>query len=92
MAKIRTVLGDIAPEDAGITLTHEHILYANPGVEFDRKAAFDFDTVADEVAATIPAGMADYRRRRVHLRHRPERVRQIDDVQHPRRPGAPRHR
>ena len=29
-------------------------------VEFDRKAAFDFDTVADEVAATMRAGMADY--------------------------------
>ena len=60
MPKIRTVLGDIAPEDAGVTLTHEHILYANPGVEFDRKAAFDFDTVAGEVATTIRAGMADY--------------------------------
>jgi phosphotriesterase-related protein len=60
MTKIRTVLGDIAPEDAGVTLTHEHILYANPGVEFDRKAAFDFDTVADEVAATMRAGIADY--------------------------------
>lgn len=60
MAKIRTVIGDIAPQDAGITLTHEHILYANPGVEFDRKAAFDFDMVADEVAATMRAGMADY--------------------------------
>jgi phosphotriesterase-related protein len=60
MTKIRTVLGDIAPDEAGITLTHEHILYANPGVEFDRKAAFDFDTVADEVATTMKAGMEDY--------------------------------
>lgn len=60
MTKIRTVLGDITPKDAGVTLTHEHILYANPGVEFDRKAAFDFDTVADEVAATMRAGIEDY--------------------------------
>src|SRR5579862_4269917 len=60
MVKIRTVLGDITPKEAGITLTHEHILYANPGVEFDRKAAFDFDTVADEVAATMRAGIDDY--------------------------------
>lgn len=61
MPKIRTVLGDIDPAAAGITLTHEHLLYANPGVEFDPKAAFDFDTVVDEVAATIRKGMAEYK-------------------------------
>jgi len=60
MPKIRTVLGDIDPASAGITLTHEHILYANPGVEFDRRAAFDVDRVADEVAATMRAGRLDY--------------------------------
>jgi phosphotriesterase-related protein len=60
MAKIRTVLGDISPKDAGVTLTHEHILYANPGAEFDRRAAFDFDVVADEVAATMRKGAEDY--------------------------------
>jgi len=58
--KIRTVLGDITPKEAGITLTHEHILYANPGVEFDRKAAFDFETVANEVAATMRTGIEDF--------------------------------
>ena len=49
MAKIRTVLGDIAPEDAGVTLTHEHIRYAYPGCEHDHRNVWDFDTVADEV-------------------------------------------
>lgn len=60
MSKIRTVLGDIRPEEAGITFTHEHILYANEGNDFDRKAAFDFDAVADEVAATMRAGIDKY--------------------------------
>lgn len=59
-AHIRTVLGDIPADSAGITLTHEHILYANPGVEFDRKAALNFDRVADDVAAIIKRGMAEY--------------------------------
>ena len=60
MSKLRTVLGDVSRDDAGITLTHEHILYANPGAEFDRRSAFDFDTVANEVTTTMKKGMKDH--------------------------------
>ena len=60
MAKIQTVLGEIAPEDNGITLTHEHILYANPGVDLDHHAVFDLDTVARETADTLRAAARDY--------------------------------
>ncbi len=31
MAVIRTVFGDIAPDRAGVTLTHEHVRYAYAG-------------------------------------------------------------
>jgi phosphotriesterase-related protein len=58
--RIRTVLGDIAPEEAGRTLTHEHILYANPGNDFDHQAVFDFDVVADEVAGKLRASKAEF--------------------------------
>ncbi len=60
MAKIRTVRGDIAPEDNGITLTHEHILYANPGADLDHHAVFDVDAVAQETAGTLIAAARDY--------------------------------
>ena len=53
MAVIRTVLGDIAPADAGVTLTHEHIRYAYQGCEFDHNNVWDVDTVADEVGRTV---------------------------------------
>ena len=49
MAKIRTVLGDIAPEEAGVTLTHEHIRYAYPGCEYDHKNLWDFDEAAADM-------------------------------------------
>jgi phosphotriesterase-related protein len=49
VAAIRTVLGDIAPEEAGVTLTHEHIRYAYQGCEFDHNSVWDLDRVSDEV-------------------------------------------
>lgn len=60
MAVIRTVLGDIAPDKAGVTLTHEHIRYAYQGCEFDHKNVWDFDTVANEVGRSIRAMVGDY--------------------------------
>jgi phosphotriesterase-related protein len=56
---IRTVLGDIAPADAGVTLTHEHIRYAYPGCEFDHRNVWDFDTVARDVAAVLRKGLEE---------------------------------
>lgn len=49
MAIVRTVLGDITPDQAGTTLTHEHIRYAYPGCELDHRCVWDFDFVAQDV-------------------------------------------
>jgi len=46
MATIHTVLGEIDPAEAGITLTHEHIMYANPGCEYDHQTIYDVEEVA----------------------------------------------
>jgi len=60
MAVIRTVLGDISPDDAGITLTHEHIRYAYAGCEYDHRSTWDFDAVADDIAQVLRAGLRDH--------------------------------
>ena len=60
MAVIRTVLGDIAPQDAGITLTHEHIRYAYQGCEFDHNNVWDLDQVADEVGRSVHGMVKEY--------------------------------
>jgi phosphotriesterase-related protein len=53
LAVIRTVLGDVASSDAGITLTHEHVRYAYQGCEFDHNNVWDFDAMADEVGRAV---------------------------------------
>jgi hypothetical protein len=53
---IRTVTGDIDPEQMGITLTHEHFIYANSGCEYDHRQIYDVDRVSDEVARQLIAG------------------------------------
>jgi phosphotriesterase-related protein len=60
MAKIRTVLGDIDPEEAGVTLTHEHIRYAYAGCEYDHRNVWDFDTVASQVGHVLELGVKEY--------------------------------
>jgi len=60
MPAIRTVLGDIVPDKAGITLTHEHVRYAYQGCEFDHNNVWDFDTVAREVGDAVRAMSRDY--------------------------------
>jgi phosphotriesterase-related protein len=60
MAVIRTVLGDIAPQDAGITLTHEHIRYAYQGCEFDHNNVWDLDAVADDIGRRIHGMVKEY--------------------------------
>jgi phosphotriesterase-related protein len=56
VAVIRTVLGDIPSEQAGVTLAHEHILYAYPGADLDHRTMFDFEEIADRVAGVARAG------------------------------------
>ncbi len=60
MPAIRTVLGDIKPEAAGITLTHEHIRYAYQGCEFDHRNVWDFETMATDVGRSVRQIVGDY--------------------------------
>lgn len=53
MAKIRTLTGDIDPTTAGVMLTHEHIVYANPGADLDHRTLYDVDEVSTSVAAKL---------------------------------------
>ncbi len=57
MAIIRTVLGDISPDEAGVTLTHEHLRYAYAGTEFDHKNAWTFEETASDVARALKGGV-----------------------------------
>lgn len=54
---IRTVLGDIPAEQAGITLTHEHLRYAYAGCEYDHNSVWNVDEVAAQVGQTMRNGM-----------------------------------
>ncbi|QXJ21355.1 hypothetical protein AGRA3207_002201 [Actinomadura graeca] len=60
MPTIHTVLGDIDPAQAGITLTHEHIVYANPGCEFDHQTVYDVEEVASEVGELLNGALGTY--------------------------------
>jgi len=53
---IRTVTGDIDPEQMGITLTHEHFIYANSGCEYDHRQIYDVERVSDDVARQLIGG------------------------------------
>jgi phosphotriesterase-related protein len=53
---IRTVTGDIDPEQMGITLTHEHLLYASSGAEYDHTQVYDVDRTSDDIARQLIAG------------------------------------
>jgi phosphotriesterase-related protein len=59
MAVIRTVLGDVDSERAGVTLAHEHILYAYPGADLDHRTQFDFAEVTGRIAGVLQAGLND---------------------------------
>lgn len=56
MAVIRTVLGDIPAEDAGVVLTHEHTLIFWPGADIDHRAAFDHDDVVAGLSEEFKLG------------------------------------
>src|SRR6202162_3304910 len=60
MAVIRTVLGDIPPDEAGVTLTHEHIRYAYQGCEFDHHNVWNLDKVAEEVGRAARNMVTEY--------------------------------
>jgi phosphotriesterase-related protein len=60
MKIIRTVTGDVPAERAGITFTHEHILYAYPGADLDHRTVFDFDEIAGRIAKDLREGLAEH--------------------------------
>lgn len=60
MASIHTVLGEIDPAKAGVTLTHEHIVYANPGTEIDHRTIYDVEEVSTTVAKSLDATADTY--------------------------------
>ena len=60
MAAIRTVLGDIKPEAAGVTLTHEHVRYQYQGCDFDHHNVWDVATMAIEVGRAVRQIVGDY--------------------------------
>ena len=52
--KINTVLGTISPNELGITLMHEHILYGYPGWEGDQTVApFNPEVIIDNAVKTL---------------------------------------
>ncbi len=53
-AKVNTVLGQISPEEMGVTLMHEHICYGYPGWEGDQTIApLDHDAVVKNGVETL---------------------------------------
>jgi phosphotriesterase-related protein len=60
MPAIRTVLGDITADTAGVTLTHEHLRYAYAGCESDHHNVWDFDATAHQVAEVVAKGDREY--------------------------------
>lgn len=60
MTIIRTVLGDIPAEQAGITLTHEHLRYAYAGCEYDHNNVWSVDVVAAQIGQTMRSGMQQH--------------------------------
>jgi len=60
MTKIRTVLGDISPDQAGVTLTHEHIRYAYNGFGNDHRQTWNVDGLATEISPAVKSGRDDY--------------------------------
>ena len=56
MAVIRTVLGDVPAEDAGVVLTHEHTLIFWPGADIDHRSAFDHDDVVAGLSEEFKLG------------------------------------
>ena len=52
--KVNTVLGPISPDDMGITLVHEHILYGYPGWDGDQSVApYDRDALVKNGVDTL---------------------------------------
>jgi phosphotriesterase-related protein len=57
MQVFRTVLGDVAVEESGRILTHEHLLYGYPGAELDHRTVLDYDAAIEKVARQVTSGM-----------------------------------
>lgn len=60
MTIIRTVLGDIAPEQLGPTLAHEHMVSGWHGWEFDPKVEFNWEGAVGKVVGDLLKAKQDY--------------------------------
>lgn len=60
MPRIRTVLGDMSADEAGITLTHEHLRYAYAGCEYDHRNVWDVETAASQIGRALKNGMEQH--------------------------------
>jgi phosphotriesterase-related protein len=55
MARVRTITGDVAPEELGITLIHEHLLVDWGELRGIPKAAFDLGEMVERMVAAVQA-------------------------------------
>jgi phosphotriesterase-related protein len=60
MVRIRAVLSDISADEAGITLTHEHLRYAYAGCEYDHHNVWDVEAAAGEIGRALQNGMSQH--------------------------------
>ena len=53
MTKIRTVLGDVAPQELEVILPHEHCIESYPGADWDHGAAYDREKLLSEITEEL---------------------------------------
>lgn len=53
MAIVRTVLGDISPEELGVVLPHEHTIFSWSGAEADYESSYDREKVLHELSQEL---------------------------------------
>ena len=58
MAAISTVTGEVAPEDLGVTLFHEHLAMVSPGLELNWPQAFDRPAEVENAVALLSRAAA----------------------------------
>ena len=60
MATVRTVLGEIAPSEMGVTLTHEHLLYGWGSAVQDLGPRYNREALIDHICNDLGAAVRDH--------------------------------
>ena len=81
MAIVRTVLGDISPEEMGITYPHEHIVLGYTGAREDLGSSFDREAVLKEICDDLGKPMQAHGLKTVVEVTPPEVGRDVDILQ-----------